>query len=406
MVSRYSSLFSHRTFVVLWTSTALLNLATTIASLGLGLLVQQATHSAFLSAAVMFGPSLAQAVGGLTAMSVADTRPPRAVIAMTSAGIAILIAGQSLPLSTWLRIVIAFFTAYLLSLSTGARYGTLSEILPQTEYSLGRSAINIAVGVTQLIGYSVGALLMGAIDVRAVLLLAAAIAAVSAVVLRGLPEFSARSDAAGGVAETIRTNRQLLTIPGVRSLVLALIVPNSLIVGCEALFVSFHPTAGGSGVLFVAAASGMLLGDILTGRILGPVGRVRAARLLRFLLAAPFLFFVFDPSLWIATALVVVATVGYGASVVQQEMLNWITPLEMSGRTFGFESSMRMAAQGFFSLIAGGLADRLTPERAMLVLALASLAVSVKLSRGLADIGRRYLRSLANPRDRMDGVRS
>lgn len=396
MVSRrYSSLLRQRAFMMLWTSTALLALAITVASLALGLLVQQATDSALLSAAVMFGPSLAQAVGGLTSMSVVDARPARPMLSVTTAGVAVLTACQAMPIPTSARIILAFLSAYLLSISMGARYGALSELVSQADYSLARSAINIAVGVTQLLGFSLGALLMHEIGFRAVLLIAAGLLATAAAVLTTLPHLPARSAAAGGLAKTIRTNRRLLAIPGSRTLLLALVVPNGLIVGCEALFVAYDPTTAGSGSLFAASAAGMLLGDILVGRLLGAAGRVRAAQLLRYSLAVPFLFFVLDPQLWLASILVFIATVGYGASLAQQELLNWLTPPEIAGQTFGFESSMRIAAQGLFALIAGGLADVVHPNRAMLILALASLVTSTLLGPGLIRVGRRYLNDAA-----------
>jgi MFS family permease len=390
-VNRYTSLLRQPAFLTLWSSTALLNLATTIASLALGLLVQQATHSALLSAAIMFGPSLAQAVGALTSMSVVDTKSPRLVLSATTSGVAMLTAGQALPMPTAFRIALAFLAAYLLSISMGARYGILSEIVSQAEYSLARSAINIAAGVTQLLGYSVGAVLVDMAGLRAVLLIAAALTAAASITLKVLPQRPARSATAGGFGETLRINRRLLTIPGSRSLLLALLIPNGLIVGCEALFVAYDPTTIGSGSLFAASAAGMLLGDILIGRLLSRRGRIRAAQYLRYSLAVPFLFFVFAPGLWLASGLVAIAAVGYGASLAQQELLNWLIPTEIAGQTFGFESSMRMAAQGFFALIAGGLADVIDPGRTMPLLAVASLVTSALLGPGLIRVSRRYL---------------
>jgi predicted MFS family arabinose efflux permease len=383
--------------VALWASTALLNLALTIAELGLGLLVQSTTHSALLSTSVMVGPSLAQAVGGLTSMSVVDARPPRQVLSLTSASIAVLTAAQALTMPTSLRIALAFLTAYVLSISMGSRYGTLSGIVTQEDYSVARSAINIAVGVTQLLGYSIGAVLLHGLGIRTALLIAATLTAAACAALIALPALPARSDTAGGITQTLRVNRQLLRIPGARPLLLALVVPNGLIVGCEALFVAFNPTTGGAGSLFAASAAGMLLGDIIIGRLLGPRGRIHAAQLFRYLLAVPFLFFVLGPRLWVVTTLVVVATIGFGASLAQQEILNWLTPAEILGQTFGFESSMRTAGQGFFAIVAGALADLLDPAQAMLVLAVASLTTSLLLGHALKTVGQRYLRSITSP---------
>ena len=104
----------------------------------------------------------------------------------------------------------------------------------------------------------------------------------------------------------------------------ALWVPNGLIVGCESLFVAYAPRH--AGLLFVAAAAGMLAGDTLAGRFIPSRWRERLGTPLRVVLAAPYLIFAARPELPIAATAVAVASVGFCASLLLQERLMELTP--------------------------------------------------------------------------------
>jgi predicted MFS family arabinose efflux permease len=262
--------------------------------------------------------------------------------------------------------------------------------------------MNVAVGIFQVVGFAAGGLLLAVLDVRQVFVLAAVLAAAAVPVLRsGVTERPPRRTARAGVRETLRANRVLLAQRDTRTLLLALAVPNGLVVGCEALFV---PYAGGAaGWLLAGAAAGMLAGDVLGGRVLGPAGRRRASTPLRLLLAAPYLLFALEPSAPVAVALAAVASVGYAASLVQQEWLVALTPPQLRGQALGVESSVRMTLQGVCAAVAGALADLLTPAVAVTVLAVASLAVSAALTRPLARTGARAASAVGGARAGLGG---
>jgi len=168
-------------------------------------------------------------------------------------------------------------------------------------------------------------------------------------------------------------------------LLLALTLPNGLIVGCEALFV---PYAGSrAGWLLAAGAAGMMTGDLVVGRYLSWQRRRSVAHWLRFLLAVPFLGFAFDLPLAVLCILVAVGSSGYSASLAQQEILVDLTPSEMRGQVLGLESALRMTTFGVTAILAGALADLTAAAPVMTAFAVASLLVSVVLSRPLARIG-------------------
>jgi hypothetical protein len=140
----------------------------------------------------------------------------------------------------------------------------------------------------------------------------------------GIADYAPRRTGRTSMWETWRGNRELLTIPSISALMVALCVPNSLVAGCEALFV---PYAGGAAApLFVAGALGMLAGDVAMGRVLGPEGR---------------------------------------------------------RRSLGAESAARVTCQGLAAVLAGALAELTPPGAAIALLAVGSLLVSLALTPSL-----------------------
>jgi predicted MFS family arabinose efflux permease len=163
---------------------------------------------------------------------------------------------------------------------------------------------------------------------------------------------------------------------------LALCVPTGLVAGCEALFV---PYAGDQAApLFVAAALGMLTGDVLMGRLVTPTQRRICTRWLLILLAAPFLAFLWHPDVPLAALLTGMACIGYAASLGQQELLVKLTPISLSGQVLGAEAAARVTCQGLGAVLAGGLAEVLPSAATIVLLALVSLGVSVGLTPVLA----------------------
>jgi predicted MFS family arabinose efflux permease len=331
----------------------------------------------------MFGPSLAQVVGATALMSAADRVRPRAAMAGLALVFAVATAAQAVPgLPVAASFGILFAVGVLASVGGGVRYGLLTEILPKDGYLIGRSVLNMAVGTMQICGYGLGGVLLTALSPRVTLLVGAGLYLAAALVARfGL---SARPQRAGGrpsIAQTWRTNAVLWSSVPRRYVFLALWVPNGLIVGCESLFVSLSPRHAGT--LFACAAFGMLLGDITTGRFLPARWRRVLGAPLRLLLAAPYLVFAFRPALPVAAVAVLVASVGYAASLLLQERLMALTPNELSGQALGLQSSGTLTMQGVGAVVAGVLAQWFSPGTAMAVMAVLSVTVTLSLARGL-----------------------
>jgi predicted MFS family arabinose efflux permease len=173
----------------------------------------------------------------------------------------------------------------------------------------------------------------------------------------------------------------LWSSPARRFHLLALWVPNGLIVGAESVFVPYTPQHAGT--LFACAAGGMLIGDVVAGRFLTPYLRARLGAPLRLLLAAPYLLFVLHPGPAVAAGIVLVASIGFSASLLLQERLIALTPVNIQGQALGLQGSGTLAAQGVSAALAGGLAQLTGPSAAITAVAAVSVATTLILAPGL-----------------------
>ncbi|MDR7275972.1 MFS transporter [Catenuloplanes atrovinosus] len=374
----YGALFRTSEFTPLFAVACAGASATTIGGLALATVVFAATGSPLLSAISMFGPAAAQLLGATLLLSVADRVPPRAALASVAAGSALCLAVLAIPgLPIAAMFGVLGVMGLVASVAGGARLGLLTEILPADGYLLGRSVLNMAVGSVQILGFTVGGALLAVVPPRGVLLLAAACQLFGAVIAAlGLRSRPPRASGRPSPAATWRANARLFSSVPRRYVLVALCVPNGLIVGCEALFVPYAPRH--AGVLLAAAALGMLAGDILAGRFLPPAWRERAGAFLRLLLAAPYLLFALGLPLWLAVSLTAVASVGYSGTLVLQERLIALTPDDLRGQALGLHLSLMMGMQAVGAGIAGVAAEVLgSAASAITVMAVLSITVTL-----------------------------
>jgi predicted MFS family arabinose efflux permease len=388
VVRTYRELFAVPEFRPLFWTSSVQVAAQTISGLALATLIYDRTRSPLLSALAMFGPSLTQLIGASTLLAAADRLPARALISGLSLAFGVSTAALAVPgLPIWAAFAILAVQGLGGSLTGAVRYGLLTDVLTADGYLLGRSVLNMAVGAMQIGGFAAGGILVLTLSPRGTLLTGAALFALGAMVARfGLTRRPPRATGRASVRDTWRVNRWLWSSITRRYIYLALWLPNGLIVGCESLFVSYAPRH--AGLLFVCAAAGMLAGDTLAGRFISPRWRERLGAPLRLLLAAPYLVFAMPIPLPVAAAAIVLASVGYCASLVLQERLMTLTPDDMSGQALGLASSGMLAMQGVGATLAGVIAQLSSPGTAMAVMAGASLAITLTLAPGLRPVRR------------------
>ncbi|MFC9638036.1 MFS transporter [Streptomyces mirabilis] len=396
----YSDLFRTREFTPLFLSSALNSAASTIAGLAVGTLVYRATDSPLLSAVSMFGPQLAQVVGATTLLSAADRLAPRATMTGIALSFAVGTAVMATPgLPVWGLFLLISVLGLVSSLGGGVRWGLLNEILSKDGYLLGRSVFNMANGLTQITGYATGGVLVAVLSPRTTLAGAAVLYLAAALITRfGMTRRAPRATGRPSIAQTWRTNALLWSSRPRRTTYLLLWIPNGLIVGCESLYVSYAPDR--AGLLFAFAAFGMFVGDVTTGRFVPPAVRGRLGIPFLLLLATPYLLFALRPGAAVAAGAVALASVGFGASLIQQERLMALTPDELSGHALGLHSSGMLTMQGVSAALAGSVAQLTSPGTAMTVMAVTSIAATLLIS------GSRQRPEVSTPQQKQPGVNS
>ncbi|OEJ21720.1 hypothetical protein AR457_37320 [Streptomyces agglomeratus] len=378
----YRDLLRNREFVGLYASFTLTVAASTLSGFALGTLVSQQTKSPFLTAVSMYGATFATVLGALTLMSVADGGRPRRTLVVLQCVSLVGVAAQAVPgLPLAARFGLLLVLGFFQSLGTGARMGLLAEVVPTSTYALARSLMNITSGGMVILGYAIGAVLVRYLSSQEVFAVATALTGVGLIIVAvTVREHSIRLTRRPGLRQTWTTNIELFSHSGQRALLLNLWVPNGLIVGCEALFISYAPNH--AGVFLAAGSAGMLLGDLTVGRLLTAEQRRRCAFALRLLLAVPYLLFAIHPPVLVATAAVFIASAGFAATLPLQERLLELTPDPVRGQVQGVESAGRMTWQSIGAAIAGGIAQQFTAGTAITSVAAVSIAITV-LSRPL-----------------------
>ncbi|MFF1284079.1 MFS transporter [Streptomyces sp. NPDC058299] len=373
----YRALLRNREFAGLYTGSTLTASAATLSGFALGTLVNHQTRSLFLTAVSMYGATFATVLGALTLMSVADGNRPRRTLVLLQCVSLAGVAAQAIPgLPLAVRFVLLLVLGFFQSLGTGTRMGLLAEVVPTATYALARSLMNITSGGMAILGYAIGAVLLRYLGPQEVFVIAAGLTALAlGVVAATVREHSIRLTRRPGLRQTWTTDIALFSHPGRRVLLLNLWVPNGLIVGCEALFLSYAPDDAGT--LLAAGSAGMLLGDLTVGRLLDADRRRRYAFALRLLLAVPYLLFAVEPPTPVVAVAVFLAGAGFAATLPLQEQLLALTPDPVRGQVQGVESAGRMAWQGIGAAIAGGLAQYLGPGTTITAVAALSVAVTV-----------------------------
>ncbi|MFE6410506.1 MFS transporter [Streptomyces sp. NPDC057837] len=375
----YRHLFRTPEFTPFFLAASAQTVAQTMGGLALGILVYRQTGSPLLSAASMFGSSLAQVLGATFLLSAADRLAPRAALTALPLLFATATAALALPgLPVWSLFAIVLARGLAESVGGGVRWGLLNEILSKDGYLLGRSVFNMMSGLMQIAGYAAGGALVALLSPRLSLLAAAALYVLAAAVTRlGLTRRPPRAAGRPSVGATWTANALLWSSVPRRRVYLALWIPNGLVVGCESLFVSYAPESAGT--LFACAALGMLAGDVLIGRVLPPRLRARLGHPLLLLLALPYVPFLLHPPLPLAAAAATVASAGFGAGLVQQERLVALTPEHLTGHALGLHSAGMLTMQGVAAALAGSVAQLTSPARAMTVMATLSAVATLTL---------------------------
>ncbi|WP_327694608.1 MFS transporter [Streptomyces sp. NBC_00459] len=357
----YREVLAEPRFRLLFSTRAVAITAGSLRITTFSVLVFSATGSALLSA-VAFGIGfLPQLFGSLLLGSLADRLPPRALIV---GGYALECAAALLLALVRMPIVASLGVVALVALTTPVFHGASSRLVARwlegDAYVLGRSLNNIASSGAQLFGLALGGAAVAALGPRRALVVSAALYLGCALAVRlRLPrlepgEFGGTPGSAGGDGGAVRASLRgaglLLRGRTVRRLMLAQWLPVAFVAGAEGLIVAYagerHFAPGWYAVLMGCLPVGMLVGDLLVGRLLRPRARERLVVPLVALAGLPLIGFAAEPGVGVSSCLLLVSGLGYAYGLGLQRPFLDALPQDGQGQAFGLLGSGSMTLQG------------------------------------------------------------
>ncbi|MFD5029576.1 MFS transporter [Streptomyces sp. NPDC058405] len=367
----YRGVLAEPRFRLLFSTRAVAITADALRITTFSVLVFSSTGSALLSA-VAFGIGfIPQLFGSLLLGSLADRLPPRALItggyALTCAT-ALLLTLVRMPVAASLGVVA------LVSLATPVFHGASSRLVAQSlegdAYVLGRSLNNIAGAGAQLFGLALGGAAVAALGPRRALAVSAVLYLGCALAIRiRLPrlqpgEFGGTPGSAGGDSGAVRASLHgaglLLRGRTVRRLMLAQWLPVALVAGAEGLIVAYAGerqfAPGWYAVLMGCLPVGMLVGDLLVGRLLRPPTRERLVVPLAALAGLPLIGFAAEPGVGVSSCLLLLSGLGYAYNLGLQRPFLDALPQDSQGQAFGLLGSGSMTLQGVGPVCLGAVA--------------------------------------------------
>ncbi|MFC8242178.1 MFS transporter [Streptomyces chartreusis] len=365
----YREVLAEPRFRLLFSTRAVAITAGSLRITTFSVLVFATTGSALLSALAFGIGFLPQLFGSL-----ADRLPPRALIAggyALECAAALLLALVRMPIAASLGVMA------LVALATPVFGGASSRLVAQwlkgDAYVLGRSLNNIASSGAQLFGLALGGAVVAVLGPHRALAVSAALYLGCALAIRirlprlELREFRGTPGSARGGGGAVRASLHgaglLLRGHTVRRLMLAQWLPPAFVAGAEGLIVAYaggrHFAPGRYAVLMGCPPVGMLVGDLLVGRLLRPPTRERLVAPLIALTGLPLVGFVTEPGVGVSSCLLLLCGFGlaYGLGL-QRPFLDALPP-DGQGQAFGLLGSGSMTLQGVgpasFGSVAAGI---------------------------------------------------
>ncbi|MGM0347043.1 MFS transporter [Streptomyces sp. Adlamb9] len=368
----YREVLAEPRFRLLFTTRTVAITADSLRITTFSVLVFTATGSALFSA-LAFGISfLPQLFGSLLFGSLADRLPPRALIAggyALECAAAVLLALVRMPIAASLGVVALI--ALATPLFSGASSRLVARWLKGDAYVLGRSLNNMASSGAQLFGLALGGAAVAVLGAHRALAVSAALYLGCALAVRlRLPRLEpgasggtsggARGDG-GAVRASLRGAGLLLRGRTVRRLMLAQWLPSAFVAGAEGLIVAYaggrHFAPGWYAVLMGCLPVGMLIGDLLVGRLLRPPTRERLVVPLVVLMGLPLIGFAAEPGVGVSCALLLLTGSGFAYGLGLQRPFLDALPQDGQGQAFGLLGSGNMTLQGIGPACFGSVAE-------------------------------------------------
>jgi hypothetical protein len=358
------------------------------AKLAVAVLVYERTGSALLAAAAFAATVVPMFAGGLLLGWVADAFPRRTVMVVADGVCAALVAVMALPgMPLWGLLVLLGVVSLAFEPFLAARAATNREVLGAARFQVGIAITMSTYQVAQLAGFALGGVVAGVAGPRPALLIDAASFAVSALLIRiGVAQRPAPGGHGGRRIErpTIVAGWRVVFAHPAARVAMGLMWLAAFFAAPEGVSVPLAKTFGGgaatAGLLLAAMTAGAALGPLVWTRLVPEEPRMRWTGVSAVAASGVLVAFAVPPPLGWALAILAAsgACTGYIASA--SGALFGAVPDEQRGTASGVVGAGMVGGQGLMLLVAGALAQAVSPALAVAACGAAGVAAGIPLA--------------------------
>ncbi len=389
----YHEVFGVREFRYLFSAYLLSLIGDQLAKVALSIVVFERTGSVLLSAVTFAVGYLPWLLGGPLLSVYADRYPRRRVMISCDLVRMVLVGSLAIPgMPLWSLVGLLFVSNLFTPPFEAARAATTPEVLSGDRYAVGLALSSITAQVAQVVGFVAGGALVVLLSARGSLLIDAATFAVSALLLRiGVRRrpAAAQDDRATLWSDAKQGVRIVFGIPRVRWFILMLFVSSALAYAPEGLAAAYAVELGEGpyavGLLLAASPLGLIIGGVVIGRLVRPSRR--EALLVPLAVLSVLVLIPATRVAWLPGVLLLFFVSGFGVSflIPLNVMVVRAIPASARARAFGVVATGLQAVQGVAIVLAGLVADLLSPSAVVTLCgAVGTLAVLWLGLRGLA----------------------
>ena len=372
---RYRTVLAHSEFRALFAAQTLSLLGDQLARIALAILVYRRTGSPLATTATYAISYLTYLVGGPLLSGLADRYSRLNVMVVCDLVRVPLVLGlcvAGLPL--WALFSLIGLLGAVAPPFDSARGAIQPDLLTGESYVVGNMLMNVAVQLSQITGFVAGGALVAATSVRGALVIDAATFLLSAgLLLHGVRQRpAAQTERSTLLRDGLAGARLVLSRPDLRGLLLLAVLGSVAVIGTEGLAVlvasELHGGARLAGILTATAPLGYLAASAVILR----VDATRRLALMPVLVlggCVPLLATPFTSSSVVVGALWVVGGAAAAVNLIAGPEFILRCPTEVRARAYGVASTALWTAQAVGLLLAGALANVVTPRQAVAALA-------------------------------------
>lgn len=384
----YRQALKSRQFKALWTGQLVSVAGNSVAAVALTVIVYRQTSSPLLASLTFSLAFLPYLFGGAFLSGLVDRVRPRRLVATCDAASAVAAAamawpGMPVPVLLGLLFLIGSFS----SLASGSRAALVRATVSHDAYVPARSLMRIAAQVAQIGGNAGAGALLVVLSPSGALLVNATSFALSSSLVRivvGDHDHLAGTPAVPPLGAG-RGAREVLGHPQLRRLLLVGWLAPMFSVAPEAVAAPYvaahHGPSSMVGWWLTALPVGVITGDILAVRLLGPERQRRWVAPAVLASFVPYLIFASSPP--VLLALPILTTAGlcsfYGLGL--DARVRDAAPLQLFTRTMTLNSAGLMALQGIGFTLAGAVAQAFGAAPTIAIAGVCGVATSITLLR-------------------------